>query len=297
LESRFINFIILSEQDGIKSYVISFRKLLYYIFLSFFLFIVIISGLVYINTCLRLKKIENDELEKTLTIEREILVTKLNTMKVYMNKISLMVDENLESRITCEPVQYGLGGGEDISTGNKSITRNDIFVSSISAEPEGKMFDEILNVEMKLEALIKNLRKMKKKLDSTPSIFPVKGIITSGFGFRKSPFTGRKELHRGIDILNDEGTSIIAPANGVVKETSENELWGLNVVLSHGYGIETQYGHLSNIVVEVGQKVKRGDIIAKLGTTGRTTGPHLHYQVWVKGTPVNPMEYIIKSNF
>ena len=141
-----------------------------------------------------------------------------------------------------------------------------------------------------------NLINMNEDLDSTPSIFPVTGIITSRYGYRKSPFTGRREFHRGLDILNDEGTPVIVSADGIVKKVAMNSLWGLNVIISHGENIETQYGHLKEVFIKAGQKVKRGGQIGSVGRTGRTTGPHLHYQIWINGTPVNPMDYIISKN-
>ncbi len=210
----------------------------------------------------------------------------IDMMKRYMEKISLMVedDEANTSR------RYGMGGGEDFSGRGMSGA-----ISESKPEFNKNIVDKINNLEKDLSHLITNLKNMRDKLNSTPSIFPVKGIITSGFGYRKSPFTGRREFHRGIDILNKEGTPVIAPADGIVKKISKNALWGLNILISHGYNIETQYGHLKEVLVKKRQKVKRGDIIGRVGKTGRTTGPHLHYQIWVNGVPVNPMDYIIEG--
>lgn len=143
------------------------------------------------------------------------------------------------------------------------------------------------------EQLIKQLEQKRNMLASTPSIRPVNGWITSGFGNRISPFTGQKEFHSGLDISNAPGTKIIAPANGHVSIAAEKLYIGNLVVIDHDHGRVTQYGHLKEILVNPGQEVKRGDVIGLVGNTGRSTGPHLHYEVLINGTPVNPLKYIL----
>jgi murein DD-endopeptidase MepM/ murein hydrolase activator NlpD len=130
-------------------------------------------------------------------------------------------------------------------------------------------------------------------LASTPSIWPVRGWVTSGFGKRLSPFTGRKNLHTGIDIATRHGTVVVAPADGVVTRVTTKYDMGKLVEIDHGYGILTRYGHNSEILVRPGQRVRRGQPIARVGNTGRSTGPHLHYEVRLNGVPVNPMRYIV----
>lgn len=141
--------------------------------------------------------------------------------------------------------------------------------------------------------LIDKLKKKKNLLASTPSINPVSGFITSPFGYRKSPFTGKKTFHSGIDISNRVGTEIISSAAGKVIFAGRKTCYGKIVIIDHGYGKTTKYAHLRDILVHNGQQVKRGEAIATLGNTGRTTGPHLHYEVLVNGTPVNPSKYIL----
>jgi murein DD-endopeptidase MepM/ murein hydrolase activator NlpD len=143
------------------------------------------------------------------------------------------------------------------------------------------------------EDLIKMLEQKRNLLASTPSIKPVNGWITSKFGYRKSPFTGRKEFHSGLDISNKSGTKIIATANGRVSFAAGKMYIGNLVTIDHGFGRVTKFGHLKKILVKKGQKVKRGDVIALLGNTGRSTGPHVHYEVRINGTPVNPLKYIL----
>jgi len=141
--------------------------------------------------------------------------------------------------------------------------------------------------------LIEKLEQKRNLLASTPSIRPVDGWITSKFGYRTSPFTGRKEFHSGLDIANKSGTKLIATANGRISYAARKLYIGNLIVIDHGFGRVTKYGHLSKILVKRGQKVKRGDVIGLIGNTGRSTGPHVHYEVRINGTPVNPLKYIL----
>ncbi len=141
--------------------------------------------------------------------------------------------------------------------------------------------------------LLKSLESKRNLLASTPSLSPTKGWISSDFGYRVSPFTGRREFHRGLDIAAREGTPIIAPANGVVTYSGKKGLMGNMVSIDHGYGMLTRYGHLKKLLKKKGDRVKRGDVVALMGNTGRSTGPHVHYEVRLNGVPVNPMKYIL----
>jgi murein DD-endopeptidase MepM/ murein hydrolase activator NlpD len=140
--------------------------------------------------------------------------------------------------------------------------------------------------------LAKNLESKADKLSSMPSVWPTRGWLTSRFGYRTSPFTGRRQHHGGIDIATKQETPIIAPATGRVSFVGAKGPLGNAVVLDHGYGVRTFYGHTHEIHVKTGDKVERGQRIASVGSTGRSTGPHLHYSVEVGGKSVNPMNYI-----
>lgn len=142
--------------------------------------------------------------------------------------------------------------------------------------------------------LIKILEQKRNLLASTPSIKPVEGgWLTSSFGYRKSPFTGQKEFHAGVDIANRSGTKIFATANGRISYAARKGYIGNLVVIDHGHGRVSKYGHMKKILVKRGQKVKRGNVIGILGNSGRSTGPHVHYEIRVNGTPVNPLKYIL----
>jgi murein DD-endopeptidase MepM/ murein hydrolase activator NlpD len=143
------------------------------------------------------------------------------------------------------------------------------------------------------EKLLQKLNAKRSLLAATPSIRPLDGWKTSGFGYRISPFTNRKELHKGLDIAAPKGRPIIAPADGRVTYAGRNGSYGYMVAIKHGYGIVTRYGHLSKMLKKKGEKVERGEVIALVGSTGRSTGPHLHYEVRLNGVPVNPEKYIL----
>jgi murein DD-endopeptidase MepM/ murein hydrolase activator NlpD len=131
-----------------------------------------------------------------------------------------------------------------------------------------------------------------KVLAALPSRWPVRGAINSKFGRRASPWSGTPEFHDGIDIAANTGTPVQAPAPGIVTFAGSTPGYGKSVVLDHGQQIQTVFGHLQKIDVSRGQKVERGQQIALSGTTGRSTGPHLHYEVIVSGKPVNPVGYL-----
>jgi murein DD-endopeptidase MepM/ murein hydrolase activator NlpD len=136
---------------------------------------------------------------------------------------------------------------------------------------------------------------VKEELDHTPSIWPTRGTFVSGFGPRVDPFTGAVRYHKGIDIANMSGTPIYAPAEGRVVFCGWTGGWGLNMVIRHSDRVSTRYAHCSTFETVVGQKVSRGDLVARMGSTGRSVGPHLHYEVLVDGTQVDPEDYIIRE--
>lgn len=143
------------------------------------------------------------------------------------------------------------------------------------------------------ETLLKKLKAKRSLLAATPSIRPLDGWKTSSFGYRRSPFTGRRELHKGLDIAAPKGSPIIAPADGVVTYSARKGLMGNMISIKHGYGLLTRYGHISKLLKKKGERVERGEVIALVGSTGRSTGPHLHYEVRLNGVPVNPEKYIL----
>jgi len=128
--------------------------------------------------------------------------------------------------------------------------------------------------------------------EAVPSLWPVRGQITAGFGQRQDPFSGEGVRHTGVDICAPLGTRVDASADGIVIQAGPESGYGNEILIDHGSGMTTKYAHLSKIYVVMGQEVKRGQVIGAVGMTGKTTGPHLHYEVIVNDTPVNPTDYL-----
>ncbi|HXV36897.1 MAG TPA: M23 family metallopeptidase [Myxococcota bacterium] len=146
--------------------------------------------------------------------------------------------------------------------------------------------------ELSLAEVADQLESKRAHLAATPAIWPTKGWLTSRFGTRISPFTNQRQFHAGIDVAGERGTDIVASANGKVVFAGPRGPLGKSITIDHGYGLRTQYGHNDALYVKVGEAVERGQRIASLGNTGRSTGPHLHYAVEVNGKSVNPLDYI-----
>jgi len=159
--------------------------------------------------------------------------------------------------------------------------------------------DELLDrsrlLSRKLDAVEEVLGEQSERLARTPSILPVRGLIGSGFSWRRDPFTGRKQFHHGLDIAAPEGTPVHAPADGIVVKTERHGGYGNVLYISHGDGLVTRFGHLHGYKVRPGQKVHRGDVIGLVGNTGRSTAPHLHYEVLSGGKQVDPMRYVLED--
>ncbi|HEY0566175.1 MAG TPA: M23 family metallopeptidase [Terriglobales bacterium] len=131
-----------------------------------------------------------------------------------------------------------------------------------------------------------------QRMAAAPTLWPVEGVLTSSFGERLDPFSGEGAFHKGVDISAGIGTAIIAPADGVITEAQDSNGYGRCVMIDHGHGVTTVYGHLASFAVVAGQQVHRGDTIGYVGMSGRSTGAHVHYEVRLHGTPVNPYTYL-----
>jgi murein DD-endopeptidase MepM/ murein hydrolase activator NlpD len=144
-----------------------------------------------------------------------------------------------------------------------------------------------------LAELVEQLEGRSQRLAATPSIWPTNGWVTSGYGHRISPFTGRRHFHAGLDVASDFGTAIVAPARGRVSFAGRRGPLGKTLVIDHGWGVQTTYGHASELLVARGDEIERGQQIAVVGSTGRSTGPHLHYAISTRGRSVDPSDYIL----
>ena len=153
----------------------------------------------------------------------------------------------------------------------------------------------VLNV---LDAQISSVRSAVERqqilANATPSIWPTTGWLTSDFGGRRDPFTGGSDYHAGLDISADHGKPVRATADGTIGEAAWSGNYGNMVLVAHRYGLSTRYGHLSRLAVTRGQTVRRGDVIGFVGSTGRSTSPHLHYEVLLNGEAINPLRFLTR---
>jgi murein DD-endopeptidase MepM/ murein hydrolase activator NlpD len=234
-----------------------------------------------------LQKRQLDQLAKRI----DQTTKKLYELKEFDRKLRIMV--NLETSEGKKEFQ-GVGGSDPIlfqPQHNMAKTHKDLVRSMHSAIDN--LDSEIALCEKDKTELHKFLENQKVLLASTPSIWPTNGWLSSRFGYRISPFTGKKEFHRGIDIATRMGAPIVAPADGIVLKIYSDHGYGKVLAVSHGYGVITRYAHLNKALVKKGQYVKRGETIALVGNSGRSTGPHLHYEVHLNRVAVDPLRYVL----
>lgn len=148
-------------------------------------------------------------------------------------------------------------------------------------------------IDQRLEMVDEVLAEHGDMLSSTPTISPTVGVLTDGFGTRNDPITGRRAFHRGLDISARRGTPVLAPADGIVVFAGRNGGLGKTLKISHGFGFTTVYGHLNEFNVELGDEVRRGDLVGAVGNSGRSTGSHLHYEVHQDGKSKDPLYFIL----
>ncbi len=250
------------------------------------------------------RQLENRLMAKQQEIRRQrrhlqSFAEELNALKarlVALNQFERKIRTTADLDVPAAPgPMMGIGGSipEDLDS-TLALTRKH---NSLIRE----MYDRVdqLHVastaqESDFELLLKDIVDHQNLLAATPSISPLEsGYVSSGFGIRRSPFTGRQEFHFGLDIGTPVGREVRATADGTVTFAGRKGSYGKVMVIHHGHGMVTRFAHLHKTLKKQGDKVKRGDVIALSGNTGRSTGPHLHYEVRVNGTPVNPDKYII----
>jgi murein DD-endopeptidase MepM/ murein hydrolase activator NlpD len=249
-----------------------------------------LSGLVvdYVATNLDRSELERLKLENlTQREEMQRLVVQLEDLRQEL----VVVAQNdakvrVMAKLTAPKVDSmaGIGGpsrDDDASSGYNAIQqRIDELRRQIDLRRESQ--EEIQGI----------LNDQRSLLAAKPSGWPVKGWLTSGFGVRLDPFLGKRKMHEGLDIAARTGTPVYATADGIVSSIRTEPGYGKVVTVDHGYGYRTVYGHNSKYSVKVGQRVRRGDLIASVGNTGRSTGSHVHYEVRLNGVPVNPRKYL-----
>ena len=281
------------------------------------------------NNRLRLKNIQMEEQMSSLQGKLNILEDEMEYFRTFTTKLKTIVSPSLHEDTDLSTLRRGIGLVENdtlsIFENNNSLgddslrdaslqNADSIFSRSppLNAERGELVVEErrdyaLLNIRLdkaisdsKLQRqdglrLWESLSQKQSLLDATPTISPTNGWVTSDFGYRISPYTNRPSFHQGLDIAAAPGTPVRATGTGVVTYTGYDVGYGKLVSIDHGYGILTRYGHNTEIFVVMGQKVKRGDVIATVGNTGRSTGPHLHYEVRLNSIPINPTNYILSD--
>jgi murein DD-endopeptidase MepM/ murein hydrolase activator NlpD len=218
----------------------------------------------------------NEQFSKSV----ESLRTQLHTVEDKTRKLAIIAGIS-----TLDESNQGGVGGLRSDEQNNMPYRDDVDKMSFRSH----------RLEKDLSVLEQRFAEQSQLLSSTPSIAPVRGILTDGFGGRSDPFTGEPGTHNAVDISSAVGQAVRAPADGIVVKSEWANGYGNVIYISHGYGYSTRYGHLSAYNVKPGAHVRRGDIIGYVGSTGRSTGPHLHYEVRLNNNPVNPLAYILNA--
>ena len=225
----------------------------------------------------------------TLTVGTIAVVGNKETLKNYQAQIDLL--KNLNNELTAQNKR--LTETLDITNfvqKQMDLADNKISQTSKKVQTRNKISGMRLQVPVITAARI---NQQKLLFDSIPSGYPVKRRkITSNFGNRKHPITKRPDFHNGVDLSASTGTYLYAAADGIVKNSSKKRLSGNRIVIQHNYGFESRYAHLSKLKVKVGDTVEKGDLIGLTGNTGRSNGPHLHYEIRYLGKPLNPKEFL-----
>ncbi len=237
---------------------------------------------------------ENLKLKSELSVIREQLqhvgqtLDRVERFDQKLRAITLLSDPQRNLAMGPTEQQPLAAAGE-----NQFVRSKDNEGPQVLAQKLEKLSAEATRQEQSLQELQAYFQDQKSLLASVPSVWPTRGWVTSDFGSRLDPYTSERVMHAGLDIAGPHGKEIVSPSDGTVVFAGLEGGYGNVVVLDHGYGIKTRYGHLSFIKVKSGERVKRGDIIAAMGNTGRSTGPHLHYEVRVNGIAQNPRKFIL----
>jgi len=244
----------------------------------------------------RLAKLENecDQKEKHFVYfaqRIQQMAQKMGDLSEFDRKLRVMV--NLEEDVDNLELQ-GIGGSDPaVLDPQKIIGKTHRELAELMHRSLDNLDSEVALAEQDKAELHKFLESQKMLLASTPSIWPARGWMSSRFGYRMSPFTGEKEFHNGVDIATRMGAPVVATADGIVSQITRDRGYGNMLTVKHGHGIMTRYAHLQKSLVKKGLHVKRGETIALVGNSGRSTGPHIHYEVLLNKVRVNPLQYIL----
>ncbi|MCD6231854.1 M23 family metallopeptidase [Candidatus Aerophobetes bacterium] len=242
-----------------------------------------------------LKRVNKQQQEKIVSLAKKVqdfdeTLQKLKELESRLRNLAGMS----KAVSVVEREELGKGGPEDYSL-ERGLEEKDPFILTDQMEESFPLLEKEAQKRIEGFQQVEKIILQKKELfASTPNIFPVQGWLTSKFGWRKDPFTGKREFHKAIDISAPWGTSVRASAQGKVIFTGWKDGFGLMIEINHGYGYSTVYAHLSKILVKKGTWVSKGDIIGRVGSTGRSTGPHLHFEVHRNKKAVDPLSLMVE---
>jgi murein DD-endopeptidase MepM/ murein hydrolase activator NlpD len=232
---------------------------------------------------------ENSELrveKKNLEVSTRKLHAKIAALESLSVRITSFIESDTWSKRFAN-LKLTAAGGAKVDYPTADIVNAPDLVTNVES-----LKDRTSELESSLKVIEQVAARRATLIRFTPTIWPLNGRIASHYGSRLDPFTGDAEIHRGLDIVGLYGSAVRAPAEGVIIYSARKSDYGNLIILDHGQGLTTRYGHLSRFALRAGQKVVKGDIIGYVGTTGRTTGPHLHYEVRLNDRPVNPRNYL-----
>lgn len=330
-QKSFTIILTTNRQDATKSWTIRASWVKALALCSFVVSIILIAATIdYVSLLLdvgqnKILKAENGQLRRQFQeVENKVnsLETSLDRLQNFTRKLKAITnidDEDRATKLSLGPIPkpgQDLGAEEIVEHERRPTSalalRDEPFGEAPPVDEEsGEMVrDEARNyatLSIRIDRAVKqtqlreqgvlqlweSLSERQSLVNATPNIKPARGWFTSRFGYRVDPFTGRPEMHAGLDIAAPPGTPVYAPADGVVSYVGHESGYGKIVSIDHGYGVVTRFGHNSRVFVEQGQKVGRRDVISAIGSTGRSSGPHVHYEVRVNGLPVDPENYIL----
>jgi murein DD-endopeptidase MepM/ murein hydrolase activator NlpD len=239
---------------------------------------------------LKLQTVEQKKQIEGLVAKVDQFASKMEELKQFDKKIRIMA--NLETGRDKAQL-LGIGGpvSEEKRLRSQIGADDRAVIAGIGRQVDG-LINEATSREKSFAALLNFLKEKKSLLAATPSLWPVMGWVTSEFGRRASPFGSEQEFHKGLDIATKYGRAIQTPADGIVTEAAYHQDVGQMIQIDHGHGVATFYGHLSKAIVRPGMTVRKGDRIGYVGSSGRSTGSHLHYAVMFNGVAINPRKYL-----
>ena len=302
--NKYHNYILVSEKDsGIKQYHFSKKKVLGFFVLSvvvlssvLFLSANFLSNFIYKNKISNLRSNYKNLTNTIVSLEKELDELNAEMTGIEDKDKAIRTYAGLP-QIDNDVRKLGVGGGTIIGNSRYKNIPNDLLQRISEIELDVNNMSRKVKLELNSYSNLYDLvKEHSDNLKTTPSILPVQsGYVNSNFGYREDPFDGKVRFHHGLDIAVNIGTKVYAPANGKVKFVGRQGGWGKVLKIDHGNGYRTVYAHLSRIVVKPGSEIKRGDLVAESGNSGRSSGPHLHYEVHKYGAPQNPMDYFFSG--